>query len=93
MKIPDPLDPDSLLDEAFAKEASAVRLRVDSRRYGKKVTVLDGFDAKIDLDALATELKRAIGTGGTAKDRTVELQGDHVRVVRELLEQRGFHVA
>lgn len=92
MKLPDALDPDRLLEDEFAKLESEVRIRIESRRYGKKMTVLDGFSKDIDLAALATELKKALGVGGTAKDGTVELQGDQSRAVRAVLEKRGFVV-
>ena len=42
------------------------------------------------LEALATELKRSCGSGGTVKDGVIEIQGEHRdRVVAELT-RRGF---
>jgi translation initiation factor 1 len=41
---------------------------------------------------LTQDLKRACGTGGTATDDGVELQGDLRDRVRELLLARGFGV-
>ncbi|NDD69778.1 MAG: translation initiation factor, partial [Synechococcaceae bacterium WB9_4xC_028] len=40
--------------------------------------------------ALLKKLKGRIGSGGTAKDGVVELQGDQVDVVLELLSQEGY---
>jgi len=45
-----------------------------------------------DLEALASESKTALGTGGTAKEGRIELQGDHAERVRELLAARGYDV-
>lgn len=78
------------LDDALAVEGSRVRIRVDARRYGKAVTLLDGFDPGVDLDALAKELKRGIGVGGTVREGVIELQGDHRGKARERLAKMGY---
>ncbi len=81
------------LEEALATEGSRVVIRVDSRRYGKNVTVLDGFDPGVDLPALTKELKNHLGAGGTLKDGVIEIQGDHRREARAYLEKKGFPIA
>ena len=81
------------LDDALAVESSQVSIRVTERRYGKKVTVLEGFDTRVDLDALAKALKNQMGAGGTSRDGTIELQGDHRRAAAEWLRQHGYNVA
>ncbi len=45
------------------------------RRRGGSVTIVYGL-APAELEPLAAELKRRCGTGGTAKDGVVTLQGD-----------------
>lgn len=71
-----------------------VRVQRETKgRGGKAVTVVKG--APVDaagLVKLGQELKAACGTGGTVKDGTVEVQGDHVEKVMALLQQRGFKV-
>lgn len=58
--------------------------RTKAGRGGKTVTLVTGLPAG-ELDATATELKRLCGTGGTAKDGVVEIQGDHrERIVAHL---------
>jgi translation initiation factor 1 len=62
-------------------------------RGGKSVTVVDGLPRNAAfVESLAKELKRALGTGGTAKDGGVEIQGDHRDRLRALLAKRGFLV-
>ena len=62
-------------------------------RGGKTVTVVYDLPRNAAfLKELCGELKRACGTGGTASDDTVELQGDHRERVRDLLRARGFLV-
>lgn len=78
------------LDEALGIEGSAVTVRLEQRRYGKNVTVISGFDPSVDVDSLGKEMKHQFGTGGTVKDRAIELQGDHARDVRPWLEKKGY---
>jgi len=64
-----------------------------SGRRGKTVTVVYGLPRNSDfLEALAKELKRACGTGGTSLDDRVEVQGDHREKLRELLTAKGWRV-
>jgi translation initiation factor 1 len=50
--------------------------RTKSGRGGKTVTLVTGLPPAV-VDATAKELRRLCGTGGTAKDGVVEIQGDH----------------
>ncbi|GAB3766698.1 translation initiation factor Sui1 [Ramlibacter monticola] len=68
-------------------------LRETKGRGGKAVTVVRG--APGDAAALAKlgqELKATCGSGGTVRDGTIEVQGDHVDKVMALLQQRGLKV-
>lgn len=79
--------------EQIAKEQQKIRILTDTRRYGKLVTVVEGIDSTdIDLDDLARKLKTRCAAGGTAKDGRIELQGEHKKKVREVLEEMGFSV-
>ena len=47
-------------------------------RKGKGVTVITGIPLGEDeLAQLATRLKKRFGSGGTVRDGTIEIQGDH----------------
>jgi len=75
-----------------AKIACVLRLEKKGRG-GKSVTVVTGLPRnQAFLAALAAELKRACGTGGTAADGTVEVQGDQRERVRPLLVAKGWVV-
>jgi len=77
--------------EEIAREQQSVRITVDSRRYGKVVTVIDGIDENdIDINDLAKQLKNKCAAGGTSKDGRIELQGDHKKKVKAVLEDMGF---
>ncbi len=77
--------------EEIAREQQSVKIWTDSRRYGKMVTVIEGIDSNdIDINDLARKLKNKCAAGGTAKDGKIELQGDHKKKVKEVLEDMGF---
>jgi len=79
--------------EDIAREQQEIRLYLDTRRYGKKVTIIDGIDeSDIDIDELASELKGKCAAGGTTKNGMIELQGDHISKVKDYLESKGFPV-
>jgi translation initiation factor 1 len=69
-----------------------VRVRRETKgRGGKIVTVITGLPGSDDeLGALAGELKRSCGSGGTAKDGIIEVQGDHCDLLVAELTRRGF---
>jgi translation initiation factor 1 len=71
-----------------------IRVAVDKkRRAGKTVTVASGFQHTPDaLTKLATTLKKRCGSGGTAKDAEIEIQGEHVAGVAAELERLGYRV-
>jgi translation initiation factor 1 len=63
------------------------------RRAGKTVTVASGFQhIPESLAAVAQTLKKKCGSGGTAKDGEIEIQGDHVARVAEDLRKVGYRV-
>jgi translation initiation factor 1 len=69
-----------------------VRREVKGRR-GKAVTTLSGIGLPSDeLKELASELKRLCGTGGSAKDGVIEIQGDHRDTLSAELRERGYTV-
>ena len=73
-------------------DAGVVRVgRQTQGRAGKGVTVITGLPLGAEaLSALAAELKRHCGSGGTVRDGAIEIQGEHRdRLVRELIA-RGF---
>ncbi|MFH7243990.1 MAG: translation initiation factor [Spirulina sp.] len=62
-------------------------------RGGKTVTTISGFQHTPNtLGTLAKQLKAQCGTGGTAKDNSIEIQGDHAQKLMELLAAKGYQV-
>lgn len=68
-----------------------IRIRLDRRASGRLVTVVSGLPGTFDdVRALARALKAACGAGGTAREATVEIQGDHRERVAAALAARGL---
>jgi translation initiation factor 1 len=66
-------------------------MRREKRGGGREVVILEGFPkGGFDLEELARELKRRLGTGGTLRGFEIEIQGDRRDQLAELLLERGF---
>ncbi|MFH1425759.1 MAG: stress response translation initiation inhibitor YciH [archaeon] len=76
--------------EEIAKSEQNIKVHTETRRYGKKITLVEGFDKSTDLKELAKSLKAGLACGGTAKNGVIELQGDHKKKVRPLLVKIGY---
>ena len=65
--------------------------RVTQGRGGKAVSVITGLPlAEAALAALARELKQRCGSGGTVREGTIEIQGEHRDTLVAELLQRGY---
>lgn len=81
------------IGDDLTRTEQRVSIHVDTRRYGKPMTVIEGFDeSDIDLDELASKLKRRLAVGGTVRNGRIELQGAHDERLREALADEGIDV-
>lgn len=86
------LPKDLCVCEQISKESAKITVRLEVRRWGKQTTVIEGIDPKYsDLQKVAQQLKTALACGGTAKNGTILLQGDHRDLIREKLVKLGFN--
>jgi translation initiation factor 1 len=77
--------------EEIAREQQRINVYSIKRKFGKKVTIVEGIDEKqLDLKALTKTLKSKLACGGTAKEGRIELQGNHKVRVKEVLVEMGF---
>ncbi|KAM3115424.1 translation initiation factor [Phormidesmis sp. 146-33] len=69
-----------------------IRVQVSRKgRGGKTVTVISGFQSKAEtLTDLLKKLKAQCGTGGTVREETLEIQGDHAQKLLQILVQLGY---
>jgi translation initiation factor 1 len=60
-------------------------------RGGKTMSVVRGLPPR-NLEAIAKDLKKHCGSGGTVKDGAVEIQGDHREKIAARLHAQGYVV-
>ena len=85
------LPKDLCVCETIARGEQRLVVRASKRRFGKWVTVISGFDTKnVDVGGIAKKLKAKMACGGTVKDDSVELQGDHRKRIKDQLVKLGF---
>jgi translation initiation factor 1 len=77
-----------------AKGDGVVRVARETKgRGGKSVSVIHGLAlAPAELEKLCTQLKKRCGTGGTTKDGTIEIQGEHRDALAAELGKLGYTV-
>jgi translation initiation factor 1 len=69
-----------------------VIVRLDRKqRGGKSVTVVEGLILPMkEREALLKRLKAGLGTGGTIKEQSLEIQGDHCDAIITALTGMGY---
>ena len=80
------------IQETLAPAQQILRVKLDTKqRGGKVVTLIDGFIGTVDdLEKLGKELKTKCGTGGSAKDGQILIQGDYKLKVVQWLQGWGY---
>jgi len=79
--------------EEVAKEQQRINVKINKRRYGKEVTIIEGLNPyDIDLDDLVKFFKSKLACGGTIKGSSIELQGNHLERVKDLLVEKGYNI-
>jgi translation initiation factor 1 len=76
--------------ETIAREEEKIKVSFTRKRFGKKVTLIEGISRDVDSKGILKELKTKFACGGTIKNGVIELQGDHRRKIREMLVKLGF---
>ena len=74
------------------KEQQRIRIRLETRKFRRSNTVVDGMEDKITkISDIAQKLKNICACGGSSKNGQIMLQGDHRDRVREfLIKKMGY---
>jgi|BEDMetMinimDraft_2_1075160.scaffolds.fasta_scaffold00286_9 translation initiation factor 1 (eIF-1/SUI1) len=75
--------------ENLDKEQKRIKIRLEKRKFGKGVTIIEGLSEDVAID-LTKELKSKLACGGTYKNGNIELQGDHRDAVKQYLLSKGY---
>jgi len=78
--------------EILTPAQQKLKVKLDTKhRAGKAVTLVEGFSGKDkDLQELGKKLKGFCGTGGSAKDGEIIIQGDQREKVIQWLQKNGY---
>ena len=76
-------------------EQQKLKVRLETKhRAGKAVTLIEGFVGKEqDLEELGKKLKSYCGTGGSAKNGEIIVQGDQREKVLQWLQKNGYKLS
>ena len=79
-------------DETLLPAQQKIKVRLDTKhRAGKAVTLVEGFIGKEeDLEDLGKKLKSFCGTGGSAKNGEIIIQGDQREKVMQWFGKNGY---
>lgn len=88
-------DEEKAIVETLPPAEQPLRILLDKKqRAGKVVTLITGFIGNdSDLQSLGKQLRNHCGTGGSAKDGEVIVQGDQREKVNQWLLKNGYRLA
>lgn len=85
-------EPDDSEIVELPPEQQKLKIEVSRKgKGGKTVTIVSGFQLTPEnLQSLTKQLKNQCGTGGTSKDTSIEIQGDHRQKLLEIVTKLGY---
>lgn len=83
------IDEFSEILETLDKEQKRIKIRIEKRKFGKDVTIIEGISEDVAPEVART-LKTKLACGGTYKNGKIELQGDHRTNAKNILVSMGY---
>lgn len=83
-----PEENESNINQKIDRNVTAYIERDRKQRRGKVVTVISKIAG--DLKNLQKELQKECGAGGSVKNGTIEIQGDHRDKIATILQKKGY---
>lgn len=89
---PDNDAPEAVDTPATPSQKSPLHVLIEKKgRGGKTATIVEGFEIPDqDIDLLARDMRKKLGTGGSARGGEILIQGDRISDVKAFLQSRGF---
>jgi translation initiation factor 1 len=70
------------------REVQKIKIFLEKRKFGKPITIIEGITD--NAKDLASQLKAKLACGGTFKNNRIELQGDHLNKLKDILVKLGY---
>ena len=76
------------------RQSGALHVVIEKKgRGGKTATIVEGFEiTDEEIDTIARDLRKRLGTGGSARGGEILIQGDRKADVARILREMGFQV-
>lgn len=77
--------------ETLHQEDQKITINLDKRKWGRAMTIINFSNFKgANLKKICKKAKAYCASGGTVKESTIEIQGDHRRKLKKFLEDLGY---
>ncbi|PIN98707.1 MAG: stress response translation initiation inhibitor YciH [Candidatus Diapherotrites archaeon CG10_big_fil_rev_8_21_14_0_10_31_34] len=76
--------------QEIAKESQKIKIFVKKIKFRKWITIMQGLESHEAAKNLEKILKKKFACGGTVKENTIELQGDHKKHIKKALLEQGY---
>ena len=83
----EPENNDAAQEKAQAKPVKRkLKVSIDRKgRHGKTATIIEGFTDDDNIEKIAADLKKKLGTGGSTRGNEILIQGDRKEEIEKML--------
>ena len=82
----------SLVEKKDKEQKAVLRVSLEYRRYSKEMIVIKPIENTPENKLLLQKIKKAFQTGGTLKNRAIEIRHSNMVKVIEFLRKNGYKV-